>query len=149
MSRFAPVQSAPNSPAAPDAISQSGTEAHKERGNATSERKGRQRSGATTSPQAHKERDTPPYCNGQAAVPLITNSRQKISKKSPWVVLKKNFGKIFRGNVSGAKKNPLRCLNGRGDCFISLTNHGKCKQATWQCNNQKRTKALLNNQGQR
>ena len=74
----------------------------------------RERSGATTSPQAHKKRVPPPYCKEQAALPLITNSRQKISKKSPWGRFEKIFGKIFRGNVSGAKKNPLRYLNGRG-----------------------------------
>ena len=66
-----------------------------------------------TSPQAHKERDTPPYCKGQAAVPLITNSRQKIRKKSLGVVMKKFSEKFFVGMFRG-KKNPLRYLNGRG-----------------------------------
>ena len=59
--------------------------------------------------QAHKPTKKgipPPYCKGQAAVPLITNSRQKISKKSPWGGFEKIFGKIFRGNVSGVRKTP-------------------------------------------
>ena len=81
----------------------------RKRGN---EGKGNERK-AATSPQAHKERDTPPYCKGQAAVPLITNSRQKISKKSPWVDLKKFSEKFFVGMFRG-KEKPLAFLNGRG-----------------------------------
>ena len=68
------------------------------------------------SPQAHKptkKGTPPPYCKGQAAVPLITNSRQKISKKSLGVVLKKFSEKFFVGMFRG-KENPLRYLNGRG-----------------------------------
>ena len=66
--------------------------------------------------QAHKptspqKRGTPPYCKEQAVVPLITNSRQKISKKSPWGSFEKIFGKIFRGNVSGERKTP--CVSQR------------------------------------
>lgn len=49
----------------------------------------------------------------QAAFPLITNSRQKISKKSLGVGLKKFSEKFFVGMFRG-KKNPSRCLNGRG-----------------------------------
>ena len=78
-----------------------------------------------TSPQAHKPTKRgypPPYCKVQAAVPLITNSRQKISKKSPWGRFEKIFGKIFRGNVSGVRKTP---------CVIStkgvLTNENRDK----------------------
>ena len=68
---------------------------------------------AATSPQAHKERDTPPIGREQAAFPLITNSRQKISKKSPWVDLKKISEKFFVGMFRG-KEKPLAFLNGRG-----------------------------------
>ena len=63
---------------------------------------------AATSPQAHKKRVPPPIARSRQIFPLITNSRQKISKKSPWGGFEKIFGKIFRGNVSGAKKNPSR-----------------------------------------
>ena len=68
--------------------------------------KEREQTRPATSPQAHKKGVPPPYCNGQAATPLITNSRQKISKKSPWGSFEKIFGKIFRGNVSGERKTP-------------------------------------------
>lgn len=49
-------------------------------------KKERERSG-TKERQRQADKPTkkgtpPPYCNGQAAVPLITNSRQKVSKKS-------------------------------------------------------------------
>ena len=83
--------------------------------------KERQRSGVTTSPQAHKERDTPPYCKEQAALPLITNSRQKISKKSPWVVLKKFSEKFFGGMFRGQRKTP-RVVSTEGGC---LTNENR------------------------
>ena len=98
-----------------------GNGAHEDKGNATRERAGaieeRKKEG---SPQAHKptKRGTPPYCKGQAAVPLITNSRQKISKKSPWVVLKKFSEKFFVGMFRG-KEKPLAFLNGRG---VAITN---------------------------
>ena len=75
---------------APDAASQLGTEAHKERGNATrkgagasEERgKGKAKKRSDNKPTSPQKEGTPPYCKEQAAVPLITNSRQKISKKS-------------------------------------------------------------------
>ena len=75
---------------------------------------------AEASQQAHKERDTPPIASWQDAAPLITNSRQKISKKSLGVVLKKFSEKFFGGMFRG-KKNPLRYLNGRG----CLTNENR------------------------
>ena len=68
----------------------------------------------------------PPIGRVQAAFPLITNSRQKISKKSLGVVLKKISEKFFVGMFRG-KEKPLAFLNGRGDCLINLTNNGKCK----------------------
>ena len=73
---------------------------------------------AATSPQAHKERGTPPIGREQAAFPLITNSHQKISKKSPWVDLKKFSEKFFVGMFRG-KEKPLAFLNGRG---VAITN---------------------------
>ena len=66
--------------------------------------------------QAHKptkKGTPPPYCREQAAFPLITNSRQKISKKSLGVDLKK-FSEKFFGRMFRGKKNPSRYLNGRG-----------------------------------
>ena len=69
--------------------------------------------GSEASQQAHKERDTPPYCKGQAAVPLHKNSRQKISKKSPWVALKKFSEKFFGGMFRG-KEKPLALSQRKG-----------------------------------
>ena len=65
--------------------------------------------------QAHKptKKGTPPYCKGQAAVPLITNSRQKISKKSPWGDLKKFSEKFFVGMFRG-KEKPLALSQRKG-----------------------------------
>ena len=68
--------------------------------NATRKR-GKKRSRAGDKPTSPQKEGTPPYCKEQAATPLITNSRQKISKKSAWGRFEKIFGKIFRGNVSG------------------------------------------------
>ena len=65
---------------APDAVSLSETEAHKERGK-RNERKGRQRSGATTSPQAHKKRVPPPIAMGRQPFPS-SQIRAKKSAKS-------------------------------------------------------------------
>ena len=127
--------------AAPDAVSQSRQEERgkptriegrkaSQQGNEGNERK------AATSPQAHKERDTPPYCKGQAALPLITNSRQKISKKSLGGALKKFSEKFFVGMFRG-KKNPSR-FSTEGGC---LTNENREISNLGNANNQKRTKA--------
>ena len=94
---------------APKVASQAGTEAHKDRGNerkSRSKERERERAGAA-SPQAHKKGVPPPIGKEQAAFPLITNSRQKISKKSLGVDLKKFSEKFFVGMFRG-KKNPLR-----------------------------------------
>ena len=97
------------------------------KGNATSERAGatrergkeeRSEAEPATSPQAHKKRVPPPYCKEQTAASLITNSRQKISKKSPWGGFEKIFGKIFRGNVSGERKTP--CVISTEGGIVSL-----------------------------
>lgn len=61
-----------------------------------------------TSPQAQQRKGhPPPICKGLAALPLITNSRQKISKKSLGVDLKKFSEKFFVG-MFRVKKNPSR-----------------------------------------
>ena len=95
-----------------------GTEAHKERGT----RKGK---GKGASKQASKplKKGTPPYCREQAALPLITNSRQKISKKSPWGILKKISEKFFVGMFRG-KEKPLALSQRKGDCVSNLINNG-------------------------
>ena len=71
-------------PVCPDAVRQSRTGAHKERGNATRKRAGasEERKKGSDNPTSPQKGVPPPYCKGQAALPLITNSRQKISKKS-------------------------------------------------------------------
>lgn len=61
----------------------------------------------------NKERDTPPIGKGQAAVPLITNSRQKIRKKSLGVVMKKFSEKFFGGMFRG-KEKPLALSQRKG-----------------------------------
>ena len=71
---------------------------------------------AATSPQAHKERGTPPIGREQAAFPLITNSRQKISKKSPWGDLKKFSEKFFVGMFRG-KEKPLALSQRKGRSY--------------------------------
>ena len=84
------------------------------------ERKGRQRSGATTSPQAHKERDTPPYCKEQAVIPPHHKFAPKNQQKVALGSFEKIFGKIFRGNVSGERKTP--CVSQRKGVQL---NYGK------------------------
>ena len=49
----------------------------------------------------------------QAALPLITNSRQKISKKSLGVILKKFSEKFFVGMFRG-KEKPLALSQRKG-----------------------------------
>ena len=90
-----------------DAVSQSGTRAHKDRGKegVRNERKGRQRSGATTSPQAHKK-GYPPLLQGAANIPPHHKFAPKNQQKVALGRFEKIFGKIFRGNVSGERKTP-------------------------------------------
>ena len=65
--------------------------------------------------QAHKPttRGPPPTGRAKEAAFLITNSRQKISKKSPWVDLKKFSEKFFVGMFRG-KEKPLALSQGKG-----------------------------------
>ena len=111
---FAPVRSAPNSPAAP--MLPANRERKPTRKEGTQQRKkgkAKKRSDKPTSPQ---KEGTPPYCKEQAAIPLITNSRQKISKKSPWVVLKKFSEKFFVGMFRG-KEKPLALSQRKGRSY--------------------------------
>ena len=85
----------------------------------TRERKRKKGSDKPTSPQAHKPTKKgvpPPIGREQAAFPLITNSRQKISKKSPWVVLKKISEKFFVGMFRG-KEKPLALSQRKGRSY--------------------------------
>lgn len=97
--------------------------------------------------QAHKptKRGTPPIASWQDAATLHNFSRQKISKKSLGVVLKK-FSENFSWECFGGKKNPSRYLNERG-LVKQMKNCGVSNLAMQV--NQKRTKAILNNRGQR
>ena len=95
-----------------------GTEAHKERGNegkgtqqakepeqVRNERKGGQRSGATTSPQAYKK-GYPPLLQGAGSLSPHHKFAPKNQQKVALGRFEKIFGKIFRGNVSGERKTP-------------------------------------------
>ena len=62
---------------------------------------------AATSPQAHKKGVPPPIARSSKHSPS-SQIRAKKSAKSRLGRFEKIFGKIFRGNVSGAKKNPSR-----------------------------------------
>ena len=107
---FAPVRSAPIVQGCPDGCrcsrccSPSGTEAHKtsQQEKESGAKKGsgkRKNRGKPTNPQ--RKGYPPPYGRAQAALPLITNSRQKISKKSLGVDLKKFSEKFFVGMFRG------------------------------------------------
>ena len=71
------------------------------------------RSGTREAHKPTKKGTPPPYRKGQASFPLITNSRQKISKKSPWVDLKKFSEKFFVGMFRG-KEKPLALSQRKG-----------------------------------
>ena len=60
-----------------------------------------------------KKGTPPPMGREQAALPLITNSRQKISKKSLGVVMKKFSEKFFVGMFRG-KEKPLALSQRKG-----------------------------------
>ena len=137
-------RSAPIVRSRPDGFSPSGTEAHKDRG---TKRKGAKRNErkAATSPQAHKKGVPPSYWQSTDAFSLITNSRQKISKKSLGVDLKKFSEKFFGGMFRG-KEKPLALSQRKGAC---LTNENREISNLAMQITKKRTKALLNNRGQR
>ena len=89
--------------------SQSGTQRKKEPEQVRNERKrGNEKPSKPT-----KKGTPPPAAAGKTLLPS-TIFRAKKSAKSRLGCFEKIFGKIFRGNVSGVKKNPSRCLNGRG-----------------------------------
>ena len=79
----------------------------------------REREGKEAERQAHKPTKKgypPPIGREQAAIPLITNSRQKISKKSLGVVLKKFSEKFFVGMFRG-KEKPLALSQRKGRSY--------------------------------
>ena len=114
-----------------DAASQSGTEAHKDKGNATRKRagaaciagatreRGKKRSRASDKPTSPQKRGTPPLLQWAGSPSPHHKFAPKNQQKVALGRFEKIFGKIFRGNVSGGKKNPLRYLNGRG---VAITN---------------------------
>lgn len=108
----------------------SGSEPEQRKGQGKgSETSCKSRSGRGAEREAHKPTKRgypPPIGKGQAALPLITNSRQKIRKKSLGVVLKKFSEKFFGGMFRG-KEKPLALSQRKGGCLINLTNHGKCR----------------------
>ena len=88
-------------------------------GNGSPQGKRERGKGNEGSPQAHKptKRGTPPPIGReQAAFPLIKNSRQKISKKSHWVDLKKFSEKFFVGMFRG-KEKPLALSQRKGRSY--------------------------------
>ena len=94
-------------------------QAHKERagakkGNATRSEEERERE-REREREAHKptKKGPPPIARDKQPFPS-SQIRAKKSAKGRLGCFEKIFGKIFRGNVSGGKKNPLRYLNGRG-----------------------------------
>ena len=101
---------------------------------------------AATSPQAHKptKKGVPPHRQGAGSLSPHHKFAPKNQQKVALGSFEKIFGKIFRGNVSGERKTP---------CVIStegvLTNENREISNLGNASNQKRTKALLNNQWQR
>ena len=59
-----------------------------------------------TSPQAHKERGTPPHRRGAGSLSPHHKFAPKNQQKVALGRFEKIFGKIFRGNVSGERKTP-------------------------------------------
>ena len=80
--------------------------------NATREREA-ERGEGKGKPSKPTKKGTPPMGRVQAALPLITNSRQKISKKSLGVDLKKFSEKFFGGMFRG-KEKPLALSQRKG-----------------------------------
>ena len=64
-----------------------------------------------TSPQ---RKGHPPLLQGAGSLSPHHKFAPKNQQKVAWGGFEKIFGKIFRENVSGVKKNPSRYLNGRG-----------------------------------
>lgn len=80
----------------------------------------KERAGKKGASKPTKKGTPPPMGREQAALPLITNSRQKISKKSLGVVMKKFSEKFFVGMFRG-KEKPLALSQRKGDdCLINL-----------------------------
>ena len=98
---------------------------------------------AATSPQAHKK-GSPPHRQGAGSHSPHQKFAPKNQQKVALGSFEKIFGKIFRGNVSGERKTP-RVVSTEG----VLINENREISNLGNASNQKRTKALLNNQGQR
>ena len=112
------------------------------------ERRGRGRERKEKEPrQAHKptKKGHPPHMARSRQPFPSSQIRAKKSAKSRLGRFEKIFGKIFRGNVSWERKTPC-VLSTEGGC---LTNENREISNLGNAKNQKRTKALLNNRGQR
>ena len=96
--------------------------------------------------QAHKptKKGYPPHRQGAGSLSPHHKFAPKNQQKVALGSFEKIFGKIFRGNVSGERKTP--CVVSTGGV---LTNENREISNLGNANNQNRTKALLNNQGQR
>ena len=60
----------------------------------------------TRSPQAHKERGTPPYCKGAGSPSPHHKFAPKNQQKVAWGALKKFSEKFFGGMFRGQRKTP-------------------------------------------
>lgn len=76
----------------------------------------RERAGAT-SPQANKERGTPPHSQLTRRCFPHHKFAPKNQQKVAWGSYEKIFGKIFRGNVSGKRKTP-RVISTEGGMIV-------------------------------
>lgn len=75
------------------------------------------RSEGATSPQAHKERDTPPIGQRAGSPSPHHKFAPKNQQKVAWGSYEKIFGKIFRWNVSGERKTP-RVISTEGGMIV-------------------------------
>lgn len=109
----------PEPPRCFQALRNGSPQGRKDKGTRTRTREREEGKGGTRSPQANKERD-PPLLQWAGSRSPHHKFAPKNQQKVAWVDWKKFSEKFFGGMFRG-KKNPLRCLNGRGDdCLINL-----------------------------
>ena len=105
----------------------------------------KERKKGSDKPTSPQRKGHPPHRQGAGSHSPHHKFAPKNQQKVALGSFEKIFGKIFRGNVSGERKTP-RVISTEGGCLINenreISNLGNAS-------NQKRTKALLNNQGQR
>ena len=107
-------------------------------------KEGTQRKKGGDKPTSPQRKGYPPHRQGAGSLSPHHKFAPKNQQKVALGSFEKIFEKNFRGNVSGVRKTP---------CVVStegvLTNENREISNLGNANNQKRTKALLNNQGQR